>query len=109
MWPCAVEPGRSPGVVQPQQRQQAERLRLARERPRDDAGQPDRVVGKITTARVGTAGGEVGLVVREVDHGEDGVQALGHLVDAGHPYGDAGLDDLALGPHDPLRDRRLRA
>ena len=91
-------------MLDPQQRSQAPRLGPLGQAVGDDLGEPDRVGAEV--AIVGAPrGGDERLVVGEVDDGEHVgkplVQILGHL------ELDAGGDDLALGPDDPLREGLL--
>ena len=71
-----------------------------------DAGQPDRVGGQV--AVLGGAGrGDEPLVEHHVDDGEHVVEPGRELVRRRDRQRDAGLDDLALGPDDPLGERAL--
>ena len=55
----------------------------------------------------GAGGRRVALVEDEVEHGEHRAKPLGQQVVGGHAEGDARGADLALGPDEPLRHRRL--
>ena len=69
--------------------------------------QPDRL-GTQLAADQGIAGRRrVALVVDEVQDLEDAVEALGEQVEWRHAIRDAGVADLALGPDEPLGERRL--
>ena len=64
--------------------------------------QPDRLGAQVVAGEGGRAGGE-----HQVDHRQHGPEPVGQVGVAGHPVGDAGVADLALGAHQPLRHRRL--
>ena len=49
----------------------------------------------------------VALVEEQIEHGEHRVRALGQQVRRRHAIGDAGIADLVLGAHEPLRHRRF--
>ncbi len=53
-------------------------------------------------------GGRVVFVEDQIDHGQHGVEPGGHVVRAWHPVRNAGVTNLALGAHQPLRHRRGR-
>ena len=52
-------------------------------------------------------GSRVALVEEQVQHGEHGGQTVRQKVGGRHPVRDAGVADLALGPHETLGHRRL--
>lgn len=96
------DPGASPGVSQEHQCQQAQSLGLVGHELDQHAAEPDRLGAQVVAGHRGRAGGE-----HETDDGEDGARPVGQVCVAGHPVGDAGVADLALGAHQPLRHRRL--
>jgi hypothetical protein len=87
------------------QGEQAERLGLLWEQRRDEATEPDPLLGEVAAARVGArrirpAFGE-GRVER-IEHRRQARRELGAL---GHLERDAGLPDLPLGAHQALAHR----
>jgi hypothetical protein len=79
------------------------RLRLVRHQQREHRGQPDRLVAQLAPHRRAVAG-----VEDEVDDAEYGREPVGEDVVGRDAEGDAGVADLPLRAHEPLRHRRLR-
>lgn len=104
----ALRPG--PGVAarvgQQHQGEQPGHLPLTGQQPVQDPGQPESLVGEVRTLQVrpGTRG--VSLGEDRVQHLQYTRQPLRQFVPLGHPERNAGLPDLLLRPHDPLRHRR---
>ena len=71
------------------------------------AGQADGLIAQALAHEVGAGGGRVALVEQQVQHAEHRRGALGQQVVGRDPVGDAGVADLALGPHQALRHGRL--
>ena len=69
--------------------------------------QPDGLVAELAADERFSAGRRVPLVEREVEDAEDRAEPLGEEVVRRHAERDAGLADLALRAHEPLRERRL--
>jgi hypothetical protein len=91
------------------QREQAGHLRLVGHQDLQHPGQPDGLVAQLVTDQLRAAGRDVALGEQQVQHVEDGGQAVGQLVTVGHPVRDPGVADLGLRAADPLRDGRLGA
>ena len=53
-------------------------------------------------------GGRVAFGEDQVEHAQHHFQAIGEQMRGWDVVGDAGILDLALGPHQPLRQRRHR-
>ena len=100
--------GRPPCVGQQHQRQEAVRLGLVGHELDQQPAEPDGLVAQLATDEGVTGGGGVALVEDEVDHGEHRPQPGRQLGVGRHPVGDVVGADLLLGPHQPLRHRRLR-
>ena len=98
---------RASGIVQHEQGQETEDLRLVRhqldEHPRDAHG----LLAQIASYQRLAARGRVALVVDEVQHGQHASETVGELVIRRHAVGDARQLDLALGPHEALGHRGL--
>ena len=106
--PAGSDPRIAPCVVEQHECQQPGRLGLIGEQRDHGPCQPDRL-GAQLPADQGIAGRRrVALVVDEVQDLEDAVEALRQQVERRHAVGDAGVADLALGPDEPLGERRLR-
>ncbi len=101
------DPRRAPGVVQEHEREQARRLRLVRQQHVHHAREADRLGGEVVAHEGVARRRGVALVEHEVEHGEDGPEAV--LERLGRRLGqrDARQAHLLLGPHEPLRHRRL--
>jgi hypothetical protein len=97
-----VEPRRPAGVVEKHERDQPERVRLVGHQRGQDLRQSNRLVEELVPRRWPVAG-----VEDEVEHGEDGAQAIGQQVVGRHAEGDARVADLPLRANEPLRHRRL--
>ncbi len=95
-----------PGVLQQHERQQAERLGLAGHQRRQHAGEPDGLVAQLRADQRALGGG-VALVEDQVQDGQHPIQPLGQQLGRRDAVGDGGSADLALGPYEPLLDRRL--
>ena len=76
--------------------------------PASVRAEPDRLCAQALTHEVGAGGGGVALVEQEVEHGEHRARALRQQMRGRHPVRDAGVADLVLRAHEPLRHRRLR-
>jgi hypothetical protein len=97
-------------VVEQHQRQQAADLGLGGQRARGQLevpAQADRLDAQLAAHQRVAAGRGVALVEDQVDHRQRRVEPHRQLVGVGHPVRDAGVADLALGAHQPLRHRRL--
>ncbi len=68
----------------------------------------DRLGAQLVAHEVLAARRGVALVEDQVDDGEHGAEPVRQLGVAGDAVGDVGVADLALGPDQPLRHRRLR-
>ena len=67
-----------------------------------------RIASSQSSSRTSVAGGrEVALVEDEVERASTDRRRSGRSCSAGHRVGDAGVADLALRAHEPLRHRRL--
>ncbi len=73
-----------------------------------DAGQAERLVAQRRPEPVVAGGGRVALVEDQVDDREHGRQSGGAIDAARDLERDTGFGERPLGPHDPLRDGRLR-
>ena len=105
--PARSEPRRPPRVGEQQQGQQPGGLRLPGEQRGQRAGQPDALVAQLPADQLRPAGRPVSLGEDQVDHAEHRAEPPGQLLAPRHAEPDAGLPDLPLGPHQPLRHRRL--
>ncbi len=103
-----VDAGRPAGVVEEHERQQSEGLRFVGHELGQGAGQTDGLGAQARPHQVGAGRGRVALVERQVQHGQHRGRSVRELMGGRHPVGDAGVADLALGPHQPLGHRRLR-
>ena len=104
--PCSSKRDAAAGVLDGEQRGQPPRLGLLGHGGGDHAGQPHGVRGQV--AVLGGAGrGDEALVEHHVDDGEHVGEPVRELVGRRDGQRDAGLDDLALGADDPLRERAL--
>ena len=101
-------PRAAPGVGEQQQGEQTGHLGLAGEQGRQRPGQPDRLVTQLAADQVRSSGRHVPPRENEVDHPQHGVQPFCQPRRPRHAQRDAGLADLALGPYQALRHRRLR-
>ena len=88
------------GVVQQHHRQQAVHLGLVGHQLGERPPEPERLGRQLAAAAVA-------LVEDQVDDREHGGEPIGQQVVGRHPERDPGGLDLALGPHQPLRHRRL--
>ena len=102
-----VGAGRTPGVGEQQQGEQAVRLGLVGQQLDHQPGEADRLLAEVGPHQLVAGRGDVALGVDEVDDVEDAAEPLGQLVVGRDPVGDAGGLDLALGPHEALVHRRL--
>ena len=105
--PGPVQPGRPPRVGEQQQGEQPGRLRLPGEQRGQRAGQPDGLVAQLPADQLLAARRPVALGEDQVDHAEHRAEPPGQLLAPRHAERDPGLPDLPLGPHQPLRHRRL--
>ena len=96
-----------PRRLQLEQRHQPVDLRLVRRQRRHDARQPHRLLAQLRAQPVVAGGGAVALIEDEVEHLQHRGQPRPQLGRARHLERHAGRGQGALGPHDPLRDRRL--
>jgi hypothetical protein len=71
------------------------------------ASEPDGLIAQLLTNEAVARGGRVALVEYEVNHGEDGVEALSHLDRRGHLEAEVALANRPLRTDEPLRDRRF--
>jgi len=94
-------------VVQQHQREQAEHFGLVREQVREHSCQANRLAREIMPRQVVTGGRRVTLVEHEVDHREHRRESLGDRGGRGDFVGNAGVSNLAFGPDEALRHRRL--
>ena len=90
-------------VLQEEERVEAVRLRLVGHQRREHRREADRFGAQLAAHRRPVAG-----VEDEVDRREDGAQPIGKKVLRRHAQRDAGVADLPLRAHEPLRERRLR-
>jgi hypothetical protein len=88
-------------VVQEHQCQQAMDLGLVGHQLRQRAPEPDRLRRQVAAAAPA-------LVEDQVHDGQSGGEPVREQMRRRHAERDAGRLDLALGPHEPLRHRRLR-
>ena len=102
-----VDARRRPRVLQQQQREQRPGLVLIGQQGGHEPREPDRLVLQVEAQQPVARRSEVPLVVHEHEHGEHAAESLGKLARRRHPVGNAGVADLALGAHEPLRHRRL--
>jgi hypothetical protein len=89
--------------VQQHQRQEAVHLRLVGHQFGQRPPESQRLGGQLAAG----GRGRVALVEDQVDDREHGEQPVGQQVIGGHPEGNPGALDLALGAHQSLRHRRL--
>ena len=102
-----ADPCVPPCVVEQHQRQQPGRLRLIGEQRDHGPCQPDRLGTQLAPDQGIARRRRVALVEDQVEDLEDAVEALGEQVARRHAIRDAGIVDLALGPDEPLGERRL--
>jgi len=88
-------------------RQQAEDLGFAGHHLGEHPAEPEGLVAEIVTDERVAAVRGVALVEDQVDDGEHSREALAQLSAFGHLVGQGAVADVALGAHEPLRDRRL--
>ncbi len=100
--------GRAPGLRQQHQREQPGHLGLVRHQPGQQPAEPDRLGAQVGPDQLVTGAGRVSLVEDQVHHGQHRAEPARQLGFAGHPVRDPRVADLALGPDQPLRHRRLR-
>ena len=103
-----IDPGRTSGVSEQHEREQASDPGLAGHQPVQDTGEPDGLVHQIAPHQVVVAGGRVALGEDEVDDVQNQAQTAFELVRAGHAERDAALLDLALAAGQALGHGRRR-
>ena len=84
-----------------------EHLGLVRHERGQQLPQPDGLVAELAADERFSAGRRVPLVEGEVEDAEDRAKPLGEQVVRRYAERDAGLADLPLRAHEPLRERRL--
>ena len=94
--------------MQQHQREQPEHLGLVGHQRRQHAGEADRLPAQVAAHELVRAGRRVALVEDQVERRQHGAQPVRQLVVGRHHVRDVRGLDLALGPHQPLRHRRLR-
>jgi hypothetical protein len=72
-----VKPCACAGTVQPDQREQSQRLRLGGHKPSEQRREPLGILGQVPPLRTVACAREVALIEQQVDNGQDGVQPLG--------------------------------
>ena len=92
----------APRVLEEQERVEAVCLRLVGHEQHEHGGEANRLVAQLASHRRAVAG-----VEDEVDDAEHRDQPVGKDVVARHAERDAGVADLALRAHEPLRHRRF--
>ena len=95
------------GVVQQHEGQEPVDLGLVRHEAAQHPGQADGLGAQVSPDELVAGRGPVPLVEDEVQDVEHRIQALGSLGFLRHREGDAGGEDLPLGPHQPLGHGRL--
>ena len=103
-----MDTGETAGIVEQHQRQQTLIFRMVRKQFVQHAGEPDGLGAQIQPQQLVARCGGVAFVEDQVNHGLHGREALRQLGRRRDLIGNARLLDLALGPHQPLRERRLR-
>jgi len=93
--------------VQQHQCQEPPHLDVVGHQAAQQRAETDRLVAQLAADEALALGGRVALVEDQVHHPQHAAQAIGQLLVARHPVGDARVGDLALGAHDPLAHRRL--
>jgi len=105
--PSGPRARRPPRVGQQHQREQARDLRVVGKRTADHPSEPDRLPGEVAARELRPAAGQVALVEDQVEHMQDGAQALCPLLTTRHRERDRRTLDGLLGAADPLRHRPL--
>ena len=98
----------APRVLQQQQREQPEGLRLVRHQDAEELREADRLGAEIAADERVAGRGGVALVEDEVEHPEHVGHAVGEEVVGRHAERDARLAEPPLRADEPLRERRLR-
>jgi len=93
--------------VQQHQGQQALRFRIGQQVEQQPA-EADGFGGEVGAGHRVAGRGRVAFVEHQIDDVQHGLEALGQLGRRGHLIRNAGVADLSLGTHDPLRDGRGR-
>ena len=94
-------------VVEQHQREQAFGLRFVVDQLDDESAESDRLVAQRDPHHVTPRARGVALVEQEVHDREHATDTLGPASRIGNAERDPRVADLALGPHQPLRHRRL--
>ena len=105
--PVRVDARVAPGMVQQHEREQSSRLGLVGQEVEQQTPEPDRLVAQLPTHESVALGRAVALVEHEVDHRQRGIETIGQQ--CGRRQGERNVRGfhLPLGPHEPLRHRRL--
>ncbi len=98
---------RTPGLDEQHEREQAQHLRLVGHELDQEPAEADRFGAEVLADQPVARTRRVALGEDEVDDGQHGAQPVGQLGLVRHPVGDPRVADLALGPDNPLRHRRL--
>ena len=101
----AAEPGRQPRLRIQLEREQSFDLGVAGHLGKHGEGQPQRLIDEVHARPGAATAGKVALVEHQIDDTENHIEALAQIL--GDRQGDAGIPNLALRAHDPLRDGRL--
>ena len=96
----------SAGMLEQQQRLEAESLVVLRQQLRGEIGEVQRLFGEVVTEE-SVVGRRVALVEDEVDDGKHARRPLDEPVGLGHAEADAGVGDLGPRPQKPLTHRGL--
>jgi hypothetical protein len=98
----------APRVHEQLQRQQADGFAAAGQQRDDEAREADRLAAQVDAQQPLAAARGVAFVEDEVDRPQHAEQPLAELGFLGHAVRHARRADLALGAHEPLRERRGR-
>ena len=105
---AGVDPGRAAGVMQQHQGEQALGLRLVGQQLHQQPAEADRLAAEIGAHQAVAFGAGIAFVEHQVDDAEHRLQPLGQELARRHLVRNPGVEDLALGAHQPLRRGRLR-
>ena len=106
--PARVGAGAAPGMMQEHEGEEATDLGLVRHELVQVAAQPDRLGREVGADQIIAGTCCIPLVEHQIDDGEYRGEPVEEVVVGRHLEGNIGVLDLALRPHDSLRQRRLR-
>jgi hypothetical protein len=100
-----IATGTATGLRVEHQREEPQRLGLLGQERGDEAAEPDRLLGEVSTPGLGAVWIGPTFGVGRVDGFEHRIEPRRELRALRHAKGDSGLLDLALRAHEPLRHR----